>query len=101
MRYLELFTDHHIAMLSDWLSEIGSVLVHIYLPHSGGAGESFSVTSLHELRQLVAQQTHPEILILIFRQSAVTQDDLDQSCDLAWVYRNADKMLYLSVSKNR
>ncbi len=100
MRHVHLFTEQHVALLADWLKEIGALAVHIYLPHTGGSGESFSIATLAELRQLVAQQTHPEILILVFRQAEVTQADLDRADDLAWVYRHSDQILYFAVTKN-
>lgn len=101
MRYVELFTPPHIAMLSDWLDEDGTLLVYIDLPHSGGAGESYPVSSLRELRDLVVRQTFPEIVILIFRKCVSTEEDLDRSCQRDWVYANSDKVLYMSVTKSR
>jgi hypothetical protein len=101
MRYVELFTPPHIAILSDWLAEDGTLSLHIHLPHSGGAGKSFPVMTLRELRDLVAQQAHPEIVILVFRKSVSTEEDLDRSTQLDWVYSNSDKVLYLAVTKNR
>jgi hypothetical protein len=88
-------------MLSDWLAEDGALSVHIDLPHSGGAGESHQVGTLRELQQLIARQTHPEIVILIFRGRFSSEEDLNRSCQVDWVYANSDKVLCLSVAKNR
>ncbi len=66
--YLELFSPHHLALLHDWLSESGELYVDLYYPHSGGSGPKYFVRSLHDLKELISQQTHPEIEISIFRR---------------------------------
>lgn len=99
--YLELFTPSHIAMLHDWLSETGELFVWLEFPHSGGSGFSFSVSSLEELKELISKQTHPEIEIFIFKEKEIDDEELDRRLDLKWIYRNAERSLYLAVTKNR
>ena len=101
MDYIDLFTPHHIAMLHDWLTEAGGLFVRLEFPHSGGSGTSYSVSSLDELRELVSRQTHPELEIFVFRSEELGDDVLDRALDLDWAYKNADKVLYLGVKKNR
>ena len=88
-------------MLHDWLTDAGGLFVRLELPHSGGSGTSYSVCSLDELRELVARQTHPELEIFVFKGKELGDDELDHALDLDWAYKNADKVLYLAVKKNR
>jgi len=67
MNYVGLFTEHHVAVLHDWLSELGELFVHLEYPHSGGSGKAYFVRSLEDIKNLIAQQTHTEIEITIFR----------------------------------
>ena len=101
MNYRDQFTPHHIAMLHDWLTDAGGLFVRLELPHSGGSSTSYSVCSLDELRELVARQTHPELEIFVFKGKELGDDELDHALDLDWAYKNADKVLYLAVKKNR
>ena len=101
MNYRDLFTPSHIAMLHDWLTDEGGLFVRLEFPHSGGTGTSYSVSSLDELRELVSRQTHPELEIFVFKGKELGDDELDHALDLDWAYKNADKVLYLAVKKNR
>jgi hypothetical protein len=101
MNYRDLFTPHHIAMLHDWLTDAGGLFVRLELPHSGGSGTSYSVCSLDELKELVSRQTHAELEIFVFKGKELGDDELDHALDLDWAYKNADKVLYLGVTKNR
>ncbi|MCC6616303.1 MAG: hypothetical protein IT320_22715 [Anaerolineae bacterium] len=67
MNYLSLFSSHNLALLSDWLRETGELYVDIYLPRSGGGSSAYFIRSMNDLKSLIAQQTHPEIVIAIFR----------------------------------
>jgi hypothetical protein len=67
MNYVELFTEHHVAMLYDWLTELGELFVRLEYPHSAMAGDDYLVRSLEELRDLISRQTHNELEIHIFR----------------------------------
>lgn len=67
MNYIELFTEHHVAMLHDWLEELGELFVRMEYPHSGGAGNDYLVRSLEELRDLISRQPYGEIEINIFQ----------------------------------
>lgn len=66
--YLALFTPHNLALLEDWLAETGELYVDVYLPHSGADGTPYFIRSLREFKELVAQQTWPEIGISVFRR---------------------------------
>ena len=66
MNYSNIFTPHNLALLSDWLAETGELYVDIYLPHSGGSGTSYFIRSLQDLKDLVVQQTGPEIVVSVF-----------------------------------
>lgn len=68
MNYTSLFSPHNIAALHDWLSERGELYIRLEYPHSGGSGTSYLIRTLQDLKQVMAQQTHPEIEIFIFRQ---------------------------------
>jgi len=67
MNYVGLFTEHHVAMLYDWLTELGELFVRLEYPHSASAGDDFWVRSLEDLRDLISRQTHSELEIYIFR----------------------------------
>jgi hypothetical protein len=67
MNYVGLFTEHHVAMLYDWLTELGELFVRLEYPHSGRSGDDYLVRSLEELRDLISRQTHNELEIHIFR----------------------------------
>ena len=68
MNYLSLFTPHNLALLSDWVTDTGELYVDINLPHSGGSSISYFIRSFQDLKDLVAQQTWPEIAITIFHR---------------------------------
>ncbi len=68
MGYHTLFSDHNLALLSDWLAETGELYVDIQLPHSGGSGTAYFIRSLQELKELTRRQTWPEISITIFHR---------------------------------
>jgi hypothetical protein len=67
MNYVGLFTEHHVAMLYDWLTELGELFVRLEYPHSASAGDDFLVRSLEDLRDLISRQTVRELEIYIFR----------------------------------
>jgi hypothetical protein len=67
MNYIGLFTDHHVAILYDWLTELGELFVRLEYPHSASAGDDFLVRSLEDLRDLISRQTRCELEIFIFR----------------------------------
>ena len=67
MNYAYLLRDHHIALLDDWLMELGELFVRLEYPHSGGSGDDFLVRSLEDLRALLARQTGCELDVYIFR----------------------------------
>ena len=67
MDYVGLFTEHHVAVLHDWLTELGELFIDLEYPHSGGSGKAYFVHSLEDIKNLISQQTHPEIKITIFR----------------------------------
>src|SRR5215475_14873573 len=67
MNYIGLFTEHHVAMLYDWLMDLGELFVRLEYPHSGGSGRDYLVRSLEDLRDLMSRQTHWELEIHIFR----------------------------------
>ena len=66
MGYHTLFSPHNLALLSDWLAETGELFVDVYLPHSGGAGTPYFIRTVSELKELVSQQSWPELGITIF-----------------------------------
>lgn len=101
MNYCNLFSRYHIAVLYDWLETLGNLFVRLEFPHSGGAGLSYQVGSLEELKLLISKQTHPEIEILIFNSQMLTDDELDECLELPWIYRNGGKVIYIAVKKNR
>jgi len=65
MNYVGLFTEHHVAMLYDWLTELGELFVRLEYPHSGSVGDDYLVRSLDDLRDLISRQTHGELEIHI------------------------------------
>lgn len=67
MSYLDLFSIHNLALLSDWLEERGELWVDVHLPHGGASSTSYFVRSLHDLRALVVAQEWHEIAITIRR----------------------------------
>ena len=101
MDYTQLFTPHHIALIHDWLFEIGTISIRLELPHSGCSGETYQIKSLGELKVLIVSQKHTEIEVFIFKKSEVTEEDLNNTSNLSWVYSNSDWILYLARKNNR
>ena len=108
MRYKELFSHYHIAVLVDWLEERPDVCVEIYFPHSGGGPSYYTIHSLAELKNLVQPINHPEIQITIWKNRKQADFETDESgtldalaSDLKWIYFHADEVMYFSVQKNR
>ncbi|CAG0935678.1 hypothetical protein TFLX_04527 [Thermoflexales bacterium] len=66
MSYHTLFSHHNLALLNDWLAETGELYVDVHLPHSGGSSTPYFIRTLSELKELVSQQTWPEIVFSIF-----------------------------------
>ena len=62
-----LFAAHHVALVYDWLTELGELFVRLEYPHSGGSGSDFLVRSFEDLRDLLSRQTVREIEINVFR----------------------------------
>ncbi|MBL8045907.1 MAG: hypothetical protein JNL09_05160, partial [Anaerolineales bacterium] len=67
MKYVELFTHHHIALLHDWLTELGELFIDFHYPHRAGASSNYFIKCLEDVRDAVSQQNHTEIEITIFR----------------------------------
>src|SRR5262245_3949024 len=67
MNYTRLFTDHHVALFHDWLTELGELFVRLEYPHSASSGDDFLVHSLEDLRDLMSRQTRCELEIFFFR----------------------------------
>jgi len=67
MNYTVLFTQHHVARLYDWLTELGELFVRFEYHHSASAGDDYLVRSLEELRDLISRQTYGELDTYIFR----------------------------------
>jgi len=76
MNFLDLFTLHNLALLSDWLNDESELYVDIFLPHSGGSSTPYFVRSLQDLKELVAQQDYPEISITIFHRRQYSLRDV-------------------------
>lgn len=87
-------------MVHDWLADSGSATVRIERPHSGASGDSHTIRSLSDLQALLAGETHPEIEVFVFR-TPIADDDLHRLLERDWVYRNADRVLYIAVQNNR
>ena len=68
MNYLQLFSIHNLALLSDWLEGNKELLIDVYHPHSGAGSLQYFIHSIEDLKQLIGNQTHPEIEITIFRE---------------------------------
>ena len=88
-------------MVHDWLADSGSVFVRVERPHSGGSGDSHTVRSLRDLRALLARETHQEIEVFVFKTATIPDEELHRALDRDWVYRHADRVLYIGVHKNR
>src|SRR5437016_2592095 len=101
MNYCELFTEDHIALISDWFAVREKVFVHIYAPHSGKDGFNFTVTSLNQLYDLIAKQDSKEIEMFVFRDRIENENELDEKLDSKWAYGHTDDVVYIAVLKNR
>ena len=67
MNYFELLAEHHVAILHDWLTELGELFVRVEYPRSGSSGDDYLFRSLEDLRKLISRQTLGDIYIYIFR----------------------------------
>src|SRR5262245_10810813 len=67
MNYTLLFTQDHIAMLYDWLTELDELFVRFEYPHGGCGGDDYLVRSLEDLHDLMSRQTARELDIYFFR----------------------------------
>jgi hypothetical protein len=80
--YTTLFSDHNLALLSDWLAATGELYLDVDYPHSGGSGLNYRVRSMADLKALVVeQQNQPEISFTVFQRlqyplRGVADDDL-------------------------
>jgi hypothetical protein len=108
VRYKELFTPHHIAVLVDWLEEKPDLCVEIYHPHGGGGPSYYTIHSLGELKGLIEPINWPEIQVTIWKNRSRADFESDESgkletfaSDLKWIYFHADEVMYFSVQKNR
>ena len=107
MRYKELFTAYHIAVLVDWFEERRDLCVEIYFPHSGGGPSYYTIHSLIELKDLIQPINWLEIQITIWKNHKQADFEADDSgklalvSDLKWIYSHADEVMYFSVQKNR
>jgi hypothetical protein len=105
MNFIELFNDHHIATIYDWLQKDGSLVVHFEFPHNGGSGFTYSISALKELRELIyTTRDREEIEIFVFNRSEIDDDEekheINELTDLEWVYKNFRDVIYLAVKKN-
>ena len=101
MNYCDLFSECHIAVISDWLDIGKGLFVHFEIPHSGGNGYSYRLTSIEQLHELVSKQKSNELEIFIFRKLIDDDDELDEKLEIQWIYNHPDEVLYCSVKKNR
>jgi len=67
MNYFELLAEHHVAILHDWLTELGELFVRVEYPRSGSSGDDYLFRSLEDIRELISRQTLGNIDIYIFR----------------------------------
>lgn len=67
MDYTGLITDHHVALLHDWLTELGELHIRCEYPHSGGSGNGYFVRSLEDIYNVLKKQWHSEIEIFIHK----------------------------------
>ena len=67
MRYHDLLSPYHLALLSDWLAERHELYVDVDYPHRGGSSTAYFIHSLHDLKDLLIQQSWPELSLTIFR----------------------------------
>ena len=65
--YQNLLSPHNLALISDWLSETGELVVCLDRPHSGGSYVQYTIERLSDLRSLLADETWPEIHLTVFR----------------------------------
>lgn len=65
--FTHLFSPQNLALLSDWLDEMGELYVDLYYPHSAGSSIAYIVRSMDELKSLIAKDNFPEIEVTIFR----------------------------------
>lgn len=79
MKYTELFTPHHIAVLVDWFAERPELCVELYYPHSGGRPGYFTVRSLAELNSLIQGIDCLEIHITIWKSHSQPELKSDQA----------------------
>lgn len=104
MKYTELFTPYHVAVLVDWLAEKGELCVEIYIPHSGGGPIYDTIRSLAELKGVVSRAPGPEIQISIWKNHIQAEFETDEGVPNAdnrqWIYAHNDEVMWFAVSKN-
>ena len=72
MGYQHLFHERDLALLYDWLQETGELYVDLDRPHSGGDDNSaYFVSTLGQLKKIVAAESHRETSITIFRENSI------------------------------
>lgn len=102
MQVATLLTDHHVALVHDWLTERSELMMRIELPHSGGSGDTHWIRTLTELREVLDSISHPEVEVMIFRTLTTDDDDEFDSCmELEWIYQHPESVLYVALRKNR
>lgn len=69
MGYEHLFAKCDLALLYDWLQEVGELYMDLDRPHSGALNNSvYFINSLAEINAIVSRETFPEVCIYIFRE---------------------------------
>jgi hypothetical protein len=105
LRYKELFTPHHVALLVDWFEEKSELCVEVYIPHSGGGSSYYTVHSLRELKFIVENTKSLEVQFSIWKNYKQSEFESDEAgvlnFDLKWIYLHSDEVMYISVGKNR
>jgi hypothetical protein len=104
VKYIDLFTPHHVATLTDWLKEKRRLCLEIYVPHGGGSPSYYTVESLAELKVQIENLARClEIQITIWKNhtQAEFESDVAIPSDIKWIYTHTDEVMYFSVQKNR
>ena len=67
LHYDALLTPDQLILLRSWLAATGELYVRLEFPHGGGSGCTYLMRRLAELRRLLADQTHPELELFVYR----------------------------------
>lgn len=68
MSYAWLLRDADVTGLGEWLGDAGELFVNLEFPHSPGSGDSFVVTSIEHLFDILEAVVWPEIEMRVFRR---------------------------------